>query len=64
MLTIKTPHDASGVTPCSSVSMVNFEQVNGGWVPLSEKNIFDLGSLSSTSDTISLFIQTFFLKKY
>ena len=30
-LTIKTPERRSSVTPCSVVSIVNFEQVNGGW---------------------------------
>ena len=30
MLTIKTP-ERTYFTPCSSVSIVNFEQVNAGW---------------------------------
>ena len=31
-LTIKTPERRNGVVPCSSVFIVNFEQVNAGWV--------------------------------
>ena len=31
-LTIKTPERRQWLTPCSSVSIVNFEQVNADWV--------------------------------
>ena len=30
-LTINTPERRTYFTPCSSVSIVNFEQVNAGW---------------------------------
>ena len=36
-VTIKTPQQRTYFTPCSSVSLVNFEQVNVGWDRTNER---------------------------
>ena len=36
-------------TPCSSVSIVNFEQVNAGWEMLAGQKLTGTGSVKSSS---------------